>query len=551
MVLVKPGLDCEDCPDLDSNCEIKWVKVTTSKQCNILVGAFYREPKSQIETLNELDISLGKIGNSEKYRNCKIFLGGDFNLGDIDWEYGNPTSGAKDKAHCEKLCSILNLHFIEQVNLLPTRMNRTLDLFITSHPTLIEKCSTGPPLGLSDHDCLFVTSKLRAVTNKKQDRTVYNYKKADWQKLKDLTNEFKSDYLAKYQNNSVDTNWVNFKDTLFRNMDKCIPTKKLKNKQDIPWLHKDTKRMLRKKKRLYKRARKTKSSEDYEEFKLFRVKARNKLHSDYHKYLNNLLDPEQDSTSKKFWKYIKARKQDSVSIGTLKSQGVIADSAESKANLLNSQFSSVFTNENLKNIPDKGQSPYIPMNDIIISENGVKKCIERLNEQKASGPDKIPIKVLKTLAFELAPIMTSIFQQSLLTGEIPLDWKQANVVPIFKKGDRSKPENYRPVSLTVVVSTILEHIVVSQIMNHLDSQSILHENQHGFRSKRSCESQLLMTNDDIAKSLNSGTQVDMAILDFSFDKVSHRRLSHKLEYYVFPVILGVGLIPFYLIEHNK
>ena len=173
------------------------------------------------------------------------------------------------------------------------------------------------------------------------------------------------------------------------------------------------------------------------------------------------------------------------------------------------------------------------MNDIIINENGVKKCIERLNEKKASGPDKIPIKVLKQCSTELAPILTSIFQQSLSTGEIPLDWKHANVVPIFKKGNRSKPENYQPVSLTVVISKMLEHIIVSQIMDHLDSQNILHENQHGFHAKKSCESQLLMTTDDISKSLNSGKQVDMAILDFSkaFDKVSHKRLSLRLKYY--------------------
>ena len=80
---------------------------------------------------------------------------------------------------------------------------------------------------------------------------------------------------------------------------------------------------------------------------------------------------------------------------------------------------------------------------------------------------------------------------------------------------------------------MLEHIIVSQILDHLDSQNILHENQHGFRAKRSCESQLLMTTDDISKSMNSGNQVDMAILDFSkaFDKVSHERLSQKLKYY--------------------
>ena len=180
--MIKPGLSCEECPDLDSECEIKWVKVTTSKNNNILVGAFYREPKSVIETLTELDISLSKIENSEKYRNCKIFLGVDFNLRDIDWEHGYPIIGAKDKSHCEKLCTILNSHYLEQVNTLPTRKDNTLDLFITSHPGLIDRCSTRPPLGLSDHDCLFVSSKLRAEINKKPGRVVYDYRKADWKK---------------------------------------------------------------------------------------------------------------------------------------------------------------------------------------------------------------------------------------------------------------------------------------------------------------------------------------------------------------------------------
>ena len=80
---------------------------------------------------------------------------------------------------------------------------------------------------------------------------------------------------------------------------------------------------------------------------------------------------------------------------------------------------------------------------------------------------------------------------------------------------------------------MLEHIIVSQIMDHVDSQNLLHENQHGFSAKRSCGSQLLMTTNDISKSLNSGKQVDMVILDFSkaFDKDSHKRLSLKLKYY--------------------
>ena len=85
---------------------------------------------------------------------------------------------------------------------------------------------------------------------------------------------------------------------------------------------------------------------------------------------------------------------------------------------------------------------------------------------------------------------------------------------------------------TAVVSKMLEHLVVSQIMKHLDGNNILHENQNGFRAKRLCESQLLLTTDEISKYMNQGLQLDMAILDFAkaFDKVPHRRLAEKMSY---------------------
>jgi hypothetical protein len=212
---------------------------------------------------------------------------------------------------------------------------------------------------------------------------------------------------------------------------------------------------------------------------------------------------------------------------------VLAETAEQKAEMLNNQFTLVFTTENTTNMPSKGNSPFKPMKDIKISEKGVKKELNRLNLCKATGPDKVPVRILKETANIITHILTKIYQQSINTGQIPEDWKNANIVPIFKKGDRSKPSNYRPVSLTSVASKILEHIIVSQIMDHLDNQHILNENQHGFRAKRSCESQLLMTTNDITKWMNNNIQVDIAILDFAkaFDKVAHKRLSEKLQYY--------------------
>jgi hypothetical protein len=131
------------------------------------------------------------------------------------------------------------------------------------------------------------------------------------------------------------------------------------------------------------------------------------------------------------------------------------------------------------------------------------------------------------------PALTLIFQQSLDTGAIPDDWRLANIVPVFKKGNRATPSNYRPVSLTSIPCKLLEHILVSHIMDHLDLHNTLIDEQHGFRHGRSCESQLIITTHDLAQSLDNHTQVDMAILDFSkaFDRVPHKRLATKLEYY--------------------
>jgi hypothetical protein len=116
-------------------------------------------------------------------------------------------------------------------------------------------------------------------------------------------------------------------------------------------------------------------------------------------YLNNMLDPEKDNNSKKSRKYIKSRKQDTMGIGTLKNNGVLAETAEQKAEMLNSQFTSVFTTENTTNMTSKGNSPFKPMKDIKISEKGVEKELNRLNPCKATGPDKVPVRILKGFLF--------------------------------------------------------------------------------------------------------------------------------------------------------
>ena len=124
---------------------------------------------------------------------------------------------------------------------------------------------------------------------------------------------------------------------------------------------------------------------------------------------------------------------------------------------------------------------------IDIHVNGVAKLLRGLNAHKATGTDAIPARPLKEAADQLAPILTTIYRASLQRATVPEEWKKANVVPIFKKGDHSAASNYRSVSLTSIASKVMEHIISSQVMRHLDINDVLHDAQHGFRKRRTCE----------------------------------------------------------------
>ena len=116
---------------------------------------------------------------------------------------------------------------------------------------------------------------------------------------------------------------------------------------------------------------------------------------------------------------------------------------------------------------------------------------------------------------------------------LPDDWRIANVSPVYKKGQKSLAENYRPISLTSVCCKTMEHILASKIMKHGEENNILYPLQHGFRKGHSCETQLIEFVDDISKNLQEGQQTDILILDFAkaFDKVNHSLLIHKLQHY--------------------
>ncbi|KAI8498544.1 hypothetical protein Bbelb_237460 [Branchiostoma belcheri] len=365
------------------------------------------------------------------------------------------------------------------------------------------------------------------------ERKVYIRTKADEPAIKKDLTDYATNFHKRTQDMSVTQKWSDFKDKMKDTMNKHIPSKITSSRYNLPWFNRNLRRHCRKKQRLYNKAKKTGQEEDWNKYKRVKKGVQKSIRQAHSKYVADILGEAIVDKPKTFWSYIKGLRKDLVGVAPLKVGNTIISDSGKKAEVLSSQFKSVFTEEDTTDMPSLGQPCTPPMEHIVVSTDGVEKMLQGLNPSKASGPDQIPPSFLKLTASEIAPVLTNIFQHSLNTAEIPKDWRDANICAIFKKGDRAVPSNYRPVSLTCISCKLLEHIIHSQIMKHLESYSILTDYQHGFRAKRSTETQLILTVHDIAGALNSKRQVDLAILDFTkaFDKVPHGRLISKLKYY--------------------
>ena len=224
-------------------------------------------------------------------------------------------------------------------------------------------------------------------------------------------------------------------------------------------------------------------------------------------------------------------------IGTLiDNDGKFAEKDFDKAETLNSFFTSVFTKENKNKLPRLEKCSYskgASITKISITPEAVKKKLQNLDPSKAQGPDGIPSKVLKELSEELSQPLSSLFNLSIETGVVPEDWRTANVVAIFKKGTKSDPGNYRPVSLTCIISKVLESLIRDDLVKYMTENELYSTCQHGFRQNRSCITQLLEVMDDFTKLLDKGSALDVIYLDFkkAFDTVPHERLLLKMKAY--------------------
>ena len=489
----------------------------------ILLGVIYNSPANSQEEENNIHEVIREACG--KYRSVVIV--GDFNHRSIDWN----TMHAEREG--QPFLDTIQDCFLNQKVDEPTRGENVLDLVLTNNDNLIDNVIVKEPLGMSDHNTVYFDLKLH-IDPPNWKMNYKDFRRGDYLEMSKQLNSTNWTELLD-DKTSVEDKWYAFKTRLEVIVDEHVPTRTRKKRKQPPWWNEQIRRARKQKVKAWKRYRLTGSNEDHTEYKRTAnrntkeiKKAKIKLE---HKLAKNIkTDP------KAYFKYIRGKVEAKDCIGPLKNENgeVVNDNSETAA-LLNNYFASVFTEEITSNVPEASQIFLGPNSDklstIEITEEMVKNKLIKLKPDKSPGVDNIYPIVLQKLANNISLPLSIIFQHSLNTGEVPTDWRNANVTPIFKKGPKHKPENYRPISLTSQISKVLEAILRDCINHHLDHHHLIKESQHGFSKGKSCLSNLLLFLEDITKEVDSGKPVDVLYLDFSkaFDKVPHRRLEKKIR----------------------
>ena len=446
LIAFRDDITAESLDNLNSNCEIVWTKIHFARNKSIFFASYYRPPSDHLASLEALQASLTKLYRSQK-NTPNVVIAGDFNLPDIDWDNQQTTNTRTASKH-NKLLEIISEFGLQNMVNDPTRIEsgNILDLILTSNPSIITNTHTTP--GMSDHEAVTFEVNLNPIRNRKPPHKVFKYKSADWYKLKNEISKLTDEYFDSDPNSQdINTNWTFFRDNLTTLMNNTIPHCNTKAKTHLPWISRELIRMQRRRNKSHKKAKQTGLNKHWEQFRELRRQTTKALATSYKSYVNNQIGDSLKTNPKRFWSFIKANKRENIGIPTLRVNDRPITDDRDKANALNNQFTSVFTSERYP-IPVIDPSLYSSMPPLDIGTNGIIKQLKNLNQNKATGPDELPARVLKETAEQIAPIITHIFQQSYNTGKLPNDWLQALVTPIHKKSLKSDPANYRPISLT-------------------------------------------------------------------------------------------------------
>ncbi|MCG8431179.1 MAG: hypothetical protein MJA29_08390, partial [Candidatus Omnitrophica bacterium] len=476
-------------------------------QSNFEIVLIYRSPLST----KTADANLLNVFYNWKSSWDNLVVG-DFNLPN----FSSATKTTSEELY-EKLFTELGL--IQKVNM-PTRFDKILDLVFVSNENLITNLQVQEPFSTSDHNKIIFNLNISKINNKFSPRIFCNFRCANY----DLITDYISTY--DWENlftpfDDVHIMWETFKNVIEYVIDILVPKKQFKCRSKFRWSF-STKNIYKKKLKLWHKYKNVRSKENYKEYLKVAKEAKKFSYDDIK---NREIQILKNANINAFYSYVNSKLISKNAIPPLYKDGRKYESPETKANLFQSHFSSVFTT-------DDGILPYMQnftnsiLENVEISEEIVLMSLKKLPSKSSSGPDHIPSIFLKNTAQAIDKPLTVIFNKSFQTGIVPSDWLDAKVVPIFKKGEISDVKNYRPISLTSVASKVFERIIKDQMLKFL----LENKKQHGFISKRSTLTKVINSLSKWFNAINENQSVHCILIDFAkaFDTVSHSKLLLKL-----------------------
>ena len=416
--------------------------------------------------------------------------------------------------------------------------------FFSDEESQISELQYHAPLDKSDHSVL--TFNFNCYLDQSKPITKFCYDKGNFQLIKDRLNELNwcSNFIQRYENEEIEEIWNSFKVAIHELRNEFIPQKlsgktSWKDKWEIP-LNEETRKAIAEKKRLHRKWITSKHQPNTNALRMSYKTARNNvknLISQAKKQFEKCIANKSYRNPKMFWSHVRNKLKTKTTVAPLLEEKTCKSSIKfgdrDKANILQSEFSGVFTKEPICNIPFFEERTQKKISNVKISEEQIRQSIFNLDSGKSCGPDEIHPRMLKELIDHIVEPIALIMNKTLEKGTLPEDWKKAHISPIYKKGARDDAANYRPISLTSIVCKMMESILRKEIMEHISKENLLSNKQYGFVNKRSSTTQLLKFVDTCIESMAKGEVVDTIYFDFAkaFDTVPHRRLLSKLSAY--------------------
>lgn len=505
-----------------------WIEVKLRNNDIMLCGCIYRSPSKEMAKIKATTSKVCDIIREAAEKNKeRLLICGDFNYPEIDWE-NDYVNSEPIKPFIEALQDCyLHQHICNPTRYRDGQEPSLLDLILTTEEGMVHDLSHNPGLGDSDHET--ISFNVNCYKDVPKLSTVPNFYKADFATIKKRIHVV--EWVPLLRGSFLDAYQI-FLSELDKSMEGCVPMKVSPRKKKSIYMSNEALKLKDQKGKLWRRYKISKTYYDRMRYK--RVK--NKLRSLTRKLrveFENKIAMDIKTKPKKFWSYVKSRTKTRCKIPALKKEdGSMVSTAAEKAELLNKFFGSIFTDENLDNIPEENEvflGKYLDTFEI--SSESVLKKLEDLNPGKAADPDGRHPVLLKALAEELALPLSIIFQKSLNEGILPSDWLKGCVTAIFKKGDKSLPENYRPISITSIICRIMESLIRDYLVEHMTQNNLFSAYQHGFVPSKNCFTNLIECMEKWSEILESGDSVDIIYTDFAkaFDSVPHQRLLRKMK----------------------